>query len=407
MPRLLVPAAVWGVVVLLGTSAATSSGALSVPGEYQAMSSELDGQLTRFNQLVTSRWDGQKAPVLFSGELLSANGHLGPALIRQGHLDATLLEVDRLRTLGLGAVTVQISFPMLYRPFFRSDEEFAAHVDYYRRLAGAIRGRGMKLIVKTQALFSKGGWTTLDPGSFYRRLTLADYVGGRAQVALTITRDVKPDYLVIVSEPDTEADQTGFPMDVPANSVRLVTSVLTALTSAGVSGIPVGAGVGTWFPKYREFAQAYAGTGLDFIDLHVYPVNRDFLDRAVTVAQVARQSGKRVAMSEAWLYKASNADLVKGFAAEGIFGRDAFSFWEPLDRKFLEVMVKFAHAQRLDFFSPFWTKYFYAYVDYEQVKALGQRELLARSTQAAGKALVAGTFTETGLTYRALITGTP
>ncbi len=407
MPRSLVSAAAWCVVVLLGVTSAVSSAAPSVPGEYQAMSSELDGQLARFNQLVMSRWDGQKAPVIFSGELLSANGHLGPALIRQGHLDATLLEVDRLRTLGLGAVTVQISFPMLYRSFFRSDEEFAASLDYYRRLANAIRGRGMKLIVKTQALFSKGGWTTLDPGAFYRRLTLADYIQGRTQVALTIARDVKPDYLVLVSEPDTEADQTGFPMDVPANSVRLVTSVLTALKSAGVSGIPVGAGVGTWFPKYREFAQAYAGTGLDFIDLHVYPVNRDFLDRAFTVAQIARQSGRRVAMSEAWLYKASNADLAKGFAAESIFGRDAFSFWEPLDRKFLEVMVKFAHAQRLDFFSPFWTKYFYAYVDYAQVKSLGQRELLAQSTQEAGKALVAGTFTQTGMTYRALITGTP
>lgn len=407
MRKSIISAAVWCVVALLGATSAASSPAARVPGEYQALYAELDGQLTRFNQLVTSRGDGQKAPVVFSGELLSANGHLGPALIRPGHLDATLLEVDRLRTLGLRAVTVQISFPMLYRPFFRSDEEFAAYLDFYRRLADAIRGRGLKLVVKTQALFSKGGWTSLDPGAFYRRLSLADYIQGRTQVALTVAREVKPDYLALVSEPDTEADQTGFPMDVPANSVRLVTSVLTALKSAGVSGILVGAGVGTWLPKYREFVQAYAGTGLDFIDLHVYPVNRDFLDRAVTVAQIARQSGKRVTMSEAWLYKAGNTDLVKGFAAESIFGRDAFRFWEPLDRKFLEVMVTFAHAQRLEFLSPFWTKYFYAYVDYEQAKSLIPRELLARSTQEAGKALVAGTFTQTGLTYRALITGAP
>ncbi len=407
MRKLFVYAAVWGLVVSLGAVVAHSAPLAPVPREYQALFAELDGQLARFDRLVASRWDGQKAPVIFSGEHLSSNGHLGLALLRPGHLDAALREVDRLQSLGVRAVTVQISYPMLYRPFFRRDEEYAAYLDFYRRLADAVHRRGLKLIVKTQALFSKGGWTSLDPGSWYRRQTLAEYIQGRTQVALTIAQEVTPDYLSVVMEPDTEADQTGLPMNTSATSVRLVTAVLSALKSAGISGIVVGAGVGTWHPQYKDFAQAFAGTNLDFIDLHVYPINRDFLDRALTVAQIARQAGKRVAMTEAWLYKSGNAERGRDFTAVEVFGRDAYSFWEPLDRKFLEVIVKFAHAQRLEFLSPFWTKYFYAYVDYEKAKSLDPRQLLTLSTQEAGKALAAGTFTQTGLAYRALITGAP
>jgi len=379
----------------------------SVPRELQGIYTELDAHITRFDAVVGSRWNGRRSPVVFSTELLPANGHVGAGLVRPQQMDVVKLTLDRLQSLGVRAVTVQISFPMLYRPFFRSDEEYAAYLNFYRRLATEVRSRDLKLIAKTQALFSKGGWTDLDVARFYRGLTLDQYVQGRAQVALTIARELRPDFLSVVMEPDTEADQTGLPMNTPANSVRVVRAILAHLKEAGISGIQVGAGTGTWHPQYEAFTRAYAAAGVDYIDLHVYPVNRDFLDRAFTMARIARQAGKRVAMSEAWLYKAGSVDLTKGFSAVDIFGRDAFSFWEPLDQKFLEVMVRFAHAERLLFFSPFWTKYFHAYVDYAAAKSLSPAQLVAFSTQAAGKALVAGEFTETGLTYKSLIPAGP
>jgi hypothetical protein len=379
----------------------------SVPPELQGIYAELDAHLTRFDAVVGSRWNGRKSPVVFSTELLPANGHVGAGLLRPQQMDVVRLTLDRLQSLGVRAVTVQISFPMLYRPFFRSDEEYTAYLDFYRRLADEVRSRDLKLIAKTQALFSKGGWTDLDVARFYRGLTLDQYVQGRAQVALTIARELRPDFLSVVMEPDTEADQTGLPMNTPANSARVVQAVLARLKEARISGIQVGAGTGTWHPQYEAFTRAYAAAGVDYIDLHVYPVNRDYLDRAFTMARIARRAGKRVAMSEAWLYKAGSAELTKGFSAVDIFGRDAFSFWEPLDQKFLEVMVRFAHAEGLLFLSPFWTKYFHSYVDYEAAKSLGPKQLVALSTQAAGKALVAGEFTRTGLTYKSLISAGP
>ncbi|MDR7547717.1 MAG: hypothetical protein QN149_10620, partial [Armatimonadota bacterium] len=390
-------------VCVLALAAPIFGAPTSVPRQYVGIYDELQGQLARFEAALRARWDGTRAPVLFSGELLAANGHVGEALIRPGREQRVETSLDAFQTLGLQAATVQISFPMLYRPFYRSAEEHAAYLAAYRQVAAAVRRRGMKLIVKSQAIFSKGGWTTWDVGSFYRRLSLDEYIRGRTDVALTIARELRPDYLSVVMEPDTEADQTGLPMDTAANSVRLVTSVLSALRRAGLTEIRVGAGVGTWHRQYDALAQAFAATGVDFIDIHVYPVNRDYLDRAVTVAWIAKRAGKAVAMTEAWLYKAGSAELSRGVTSEEIFGRDAFSFWEPLDQKFLEVMVTFAHAERLAFFSPYWTKYFSAYLDFEQAKGLAPRDLAALSTRAAGEALAAGRFTQTGLTYKTLI----
>ena len=146
----------------------------------------------------------------------------------------------------------------------------------------------MKLIVKSKAIFSKGGWTSWDVASYYRRLTLDETIRGR-----------------------------------------------------------------------------------------IYPVNRDYLDRATTIVRMARAAGKRVAATEVWLYKAGSRELGQGFTSEAIFGRDAFSFWEPLGRKFLEVMAK----------------------------DLRPRQLIALSTRVAGEAMAEGRFTQTGLTYKTLIAG--
>ncbi|MGH2399743.1 MAG: hypothetical protein ACRDF6_07840, partial [bacterium] len=354
----------------------TFTASAPIPGELQGIYAELDAQITRFDAVVGARWNGRKSPVAFSTELLPANGHVGAALLRPQQMDVVKLTLDRLQSLGVSAVTVQISFPMLYRPFFRSDEEFAAYLDFYRRLAQEVRSRNLKLIAKTQALFSKGGWTELDVARFYRGLTLDQYVQGRAQVAVIIAREMRPDFLSVVMEPDTEADQTGLPMNTPANSVRVVRAVLDQFKRAGISGVQLGAGTGTWHPQYEAFTRAFSAEDIDYVDFHIYPVNRDFLDRAFTMSRIARQAGKRVAVSEAWLYKAGSAELSRGFTAVDIFGRDAFSFWEPLDQRFLEVMVRFAHAERLLFLSPFWAKYFHAYVDYGAAKSLSTKHLV-------------------------------
>ena len=132
------------------------------------------------------------------------------------------------------------------------------------------------------------------------------------------------------------------------------------------NGILVGAGTGTWEnPAYIN--ELFTMTGLDYIDLHIYPMNQDatLLDRALTYAQQARANGKRVTVSESWLWKAFPVELGNGLGdTEKIMNRDVYSFWEPLDARYLQDMMKLADVTSMDFVSFFWMRNFFAYLDY-------------------------------------------
>jgi hypothetical protein len=168
------------------------------------------------------------------------------------------------------------------------------------------------------------------------------------------------------------------------------------------SKIKIGAGVGTWHPKYKEFTTSFANTDVDYIDTHIYPINRDFFERVLTIADIAQSKGKPITMSEIWLYKTAETEL--GNVTEtDMFARDVFSFWAPMDQKFLEIITKLAYVEELEFISPFWTKYFYAYLNYDKVHGKSSEELIALSSAEAGKNIVAGKFTSTGLKYKGLI----
>ena len=109
-------------------------------------------------------------------------------------------------------------------------------------------------------------------------------------------------------------------------------------------------------------------------------------------------------MSEIWLYKAIGNDVLGGVATTpNIFGRDAFSFWAPLDQKFLEVMTKFAQSKGIEYISPFWTKYLFAYLDYETHKNKSAGELLSTGDIESVKNIMAKKFSDTGLKYKEII----
>jgi len=115
----------------------------------------------------------------------------------------------------------------------------------------------------------------------------------------------------------------------------------------------VGAGCGTWEdPAYIN--TLFGMSGLDYIDLHIYAMNKNatLLDRALTYAQEAKAAGKRVTVSEAWLWKAAPEELGSGIASsDKIMNRDVFSFWTPLDERFFRDIVNlggyYEHGFRL------------------------------------------------------------
>jgi len=117
--------------------------------------------------------------------------------------------------------------------------------------------------------------------------------------------------------------------------------------------------------------------------------------------------GKQVAIGEAWLYKASDAELAQGVYHDDIFLRDAYDFWAPLDSRFLWDMVNYSHAEGLAFLSPFWSKFFHAYLDYDQVIGWNYEQVTAASNQAAAQAMLDGRLSDTGRAYATAIGDNP
>jgi len=207
-------------------------------------------------------------------------------------------------------------------------------------------------------------------------------------------------------EPDMEAAVTGQPLlNTPAASAALV-STLTGVVLAENPRIIVGAGAGTWFEPFGDHLDLLTRIpGLDFIDLHVYPASRDYLDRLLYAADLAESRGKRLGISEAWLLKLRESELAMAplFMRE-VVSRDVYSFWAPLDQRFLRLLAKTAERKRIAFISPFWVNYFRAYLDYDQAAFLDPPALSLASTAAAMQALRFGRLTGTGITYQTLAT---
>jgi len=374
-----------------------------VPLEYQGLYAALASKLTEFDATISSKWDGSRPPVDFSAELFTANANRGLLLLTAGTATSEL-EIASLQALGVKTVTVAIGFPILYQPF--DPFHYQGYLSFYKQLAANIHAAGMKMVVETGVVFP-----SLDAAAFYPTLPDLLYVNGRAQQILTIAREIQPDYLVIAEEPDTEAEITGKASIATLKGFSdMVDTFLSQLNSAGFTGTNVGAGVGTWINGAQGYIGALAAKSrLNFIDLHVYPINRSFLSDTITLIDLAQSAGKPVTMCEAWLEKESDSEFTNvGVTTNNfIFARDPFSFWAPLDQQFLTTFTKLVWWKQLKVFSPFWSGYFHAYLNYNSVyDSYAPDQILQNASLVESTAIQNGQYTSTGLAYQSLVSAT-
>ena len=137
--------------------------------------------------------------------------------------------------------------------------------------------------------------------------------------------------------------------------------------------------------------------------MHTYPV--EYLKEAITAADIAKANNKRLVIAEAWLNKASEKDVDVGKMSSltTLYGRDVYSFWQPLDSRFLEVLAKLANYKGYEFISPFWSMYLFGYTDYDSTtKNLPYDELRRRDNMEAYKNMLSHKLSGSGLTYRKL-----
>ena len=397
-----------------------------VPAAYADLYAELQGQLDPFNAALDGQWTGAKSNVSFVTELLNANGNRGLQLLtaRPG----ILAELNSLKSLGVKAVTFNIPFPILYQPFYTFNGDPADYqkmVNFYTQLVSDIRSRGFKIVLESHAMFggvySQGSGFNLS--GYYPTFSgnWSGYMAARAQNVTTVAQIIKPDWLSIANEPDTEQALSGQPVYNVANYTQLVNTILANLNTAGVTGVKYCAGTGTWLKGTPDAAAIISGlltTSVDSIDLHIYPLCHDFLSLALTFADTIHAGGKSVSISEAWMYKEREAELGPfNVAGEVVFyARDAFSFWAPLDQEFHTCLAKYSHLKNLDFCSLYWSRYYHAYLDYNATDpATGTtygndtptQIFTSASIAAEGIAITNGQYTSTGLWYAQLINPPP
>jgi hypothetical protein len=393
------PRSVIALVLSAGTAVVVSASE-GVPPIWRDLYAELQASLDRYeNRLNATPWSGP-ANVLYSAELNVADSHRGRALLDTDPIGIGA-HLDGITQLGVRAVTVNISLPVLHPAFHQSAAEYQALLDFYRGIAAALRLRNLQMIVKTQAIA-----TSPDPrvDAFYRAIgSVEAYTRARVEVARTIAREINPDVMSVQMEPDTESFVTGQPVGTPIAAAALVAALADAVRAENPR-IIVGAGAGTWFDPFGDHLDLLTRIpGLDFIDLHVYPATRDYLDRVLYAADFAESRGMRVAISEAWLMKLRESELALApLLMREVVSRDVYDFWAPLDQRFLRLLAETAERKRIAFISPFWTNYFRAYLDYDLAIFLDPRTLTVASTSASMQALMAGRLTGTGLTYQML-----
>ncbi|HYL74060.1 MAG TPA: IPT/TIG domain-containing protein [Bryobacteraceae bacterium] len=401
----------------LGLSAAPATAQCSsAPASFTTACTQLQGYLNSFDATINAQWNGSKSPVAFGAELTSADCNRGlQTLISPATINSVQLQLDGLASLGLQSVTIAVGFPILYQPFYQYNndpQDYAKVLSFYQSVLAEVRKRGMKTVIETSVMFPTFA-TDLPLNAYYGTLSSSQVTAGRAQVAQTIAQTLQPDWLNLGSEPDTQAALLGLKTEyTPQQYAAEISTIVNQLRGAGISGKPlIGAGTGTWQTNAAGYIQALNGTALDYIDLHIYTANLGFLADAAQYFDLARASGKGIALSEAWMRKLTDSQLQgkSDFGIESVLSSttttsmDTFSFWAPLDSQFIGELVKLAYWKKLYYMSPFPCQFFFAYLDYSQTTNLTPDQINAQEIMAATAALHAGAQTATGQSYAAAI----
>jgi chitodextrinase len=388
------------ICLLIALSLASSASA-QTPGPYQDLYSQLDGDINDFQRSITGAWNGSKFPVKFAGQLTDANCNTGPALLQPSSFTLIQSEILLLKAMGVKAVSVEVSYPMLDPAFFNSIGQpsyQSQFTTFYANVASAIRAQGLGVIVESQSMIPTGLQSKWGSGlqNYYASITTFQaYQQARAQTAAIVAQTMQPDYFVLQEEPDTEdAQSTQTSAGTVSGSTSMLNGTLAAVRQVNIPGMKVGAGFGTWLQEYQLFANSFTrqhcgqlvsgqiqpciSQPLDFLDMHIFPVNEhtvfcspppnpkpctapNFWQNAMTTLSTANAANLPMTISQTWLRKTRDGEWlqINGDIDEA---REAYTFWEPLDLSFLQTIYDLANYGHMSFVVPFNTQSYSAYL---------------------------------------------
>jgi hypothetical protein len=371
-------------------------------------------------------WDGSLGQPLWVGTLNTANGNSGLALLNPNTWTQTVQYLDALVALGADAAKLDIHYPLLTRAFHdyltERNSAYTATADdflaFFRAVAAAARERGLKVFVDHSSLFPS--YTAMDASGYYASIKAAGaaearrrYRDERAAEAALIATELAPDRFTLLDEPNTQnanfGPVAGTPLFSPSGWQDYVEYAAGAIAAAAPdSPAKLGAGAGTW--EQEEYVTRFASIpGLSYLDFHVYPLRStttDYMQRLLDWIDLARSTAPSldIVLGEAWLYKATASELGTISDTE-VHARYPWSFWEPLDRQYLEVLYATAHAKRLAAVAPMWTVFFFKTFEYgdPSLAGLSPVEILAEAIRRSAENAAAGTLTSTGEKFRDIV----
>jgi hypothetical protein len=365
------------------------------PPEFQSLYTELSQNLGAFDAQIDAEWNGGVGSGRLSAGLATANGNKTVGLLNATNWTRTMEMLDAFEQMGVELVKIDIQYP-LFTPAFHSYlaandppliPNYTLTVDYwvgqpasfYNKVVDELRVRGLDIWIEHSTLFSELNATPAAPYFADMRTagvaaTRERYMQERIAELVLIASELNPDYYTLIDEPTTQNANFGF---FPGNVPILTPDGWRDLAQDGadeiLSTLPgnsmlLGSGSGTW--ESRAYTERFAAlTLLDYVDFHHYPFastvenyNQNLLDWTDYVRGV--DPSKKITLGESWLYKASIAEVSGGLSAYETFGRDVYSFWESLDSQYLDVMFKIMHHKGFEASMPFWTQYFFLYVDH-------------------------------------------
>jgi hypothetical protein len=306
--------------------------------------------------------------------------------------DTVVPYLNALQALGIKNIKFAIQFPILYQPCYNAANGAnnpAGYTNTFNFYTNLVDLFDMKVIIPTENINAgKGADTT----TYENSLTFDQFVAGRSALIQTIARYLKPDYLILQSEPDTEAGslpaRLGNQITNAAADMLMIANFLSDRQSAGLrsTNTIVGAGCGTDQNDFTNFLTGGTSlAGLDLLDIHVYQINHfpvsgvDNLQRIIQMADAAHATnaihpnGMRIGIGEYWLFKEANKEFGSTNVGPDTFrGRNVYSCFAALDREMQLCMVKVAYYEKFDFIDPYWTEYFFNYLDYDQMQAYVQ-----------------------------------
>ena len=371
----------------------------SIPATYEPMYSTLSQILDNFDQTLGSPSPGSSHSVIYATELLPADSNIGPRLLSPQAMQGVISYLDALKKIGVGGVTIDVSFPVLVPTF----PNYNQYLSFYENVVEQVRARGMKIDIESETPLLVG-YPGLSVGAVtYANLSYATYVSEDREMIQTVINYLHPDYLNIGTETDTLQILLHYPeISTPQGWGTYIQSLLTGL-NMGTTKIDVG--IGSWDPISYLYA-TLNDSAIDAIDVHIYPVYGNYLSILTQIGQLSQEYGKPIVIDEMWLHK-STMNEGHNFATDAqISARNMYAFWIPLDEKFLEVMSKYAQVYNVGFLSPFEANYFFAYLDYNSNSAsVPYYEARQVAGRAAGYSIANGLISPLGCYYQNLIDG--